>query len=283
MSTPSYQKLALIFASDYYGSNQLYGCINDANDIKKFLLEKRGFTAGNITTVYDKQMTYNGMTKALATLVKQTEALAVKGVTPAVFLYYSGHGMRLAPARDATEDKDGDEVLIPYDFTRGKFLLDDDLNKDFLKKLHPSTQLFIFTDCCNSGTNFDLEYTDAQKQTGSGKIQAKVIHLSGSRDDQTSAEVGGHGIATARFLEVISPKVEDMDTFRAAMADVSIPAHLQNPQVSTSDSALYDGKVFPWLVRDVKSKQYSAKEVRGATRKHLLKSVGALVKAFFSA
>ena len=83
MNPVSYQKIGLIFSCNYYGQNRLKGCVNDGLNIKKFLIEKRGFDAGNVTTLFDANMTSSNMWKYLENLVSQTNAIVKEGKIPA--------------------------------------------------------------------------------------------------------------------------------------------------------------------------------------------------------
>ena len=268
MSAPSYQKLALIFGCDYYGANKLHGCINDANDIKNFLLSERGFDASNVITVYDKKMTRNNMLKHLEELAAETHAIVENNKVPAVFLYYSGHGVQV-PDTLKIEADGAAEALVPYDFEKSDLILDHELFDRFIKKLHAETDLFLFTDCCNSGTNFNLAYTGLARAYEGHAVDADVIGLSGCSDDQTSAEIEGHGLATAAFLKAMRDprQIASMDKFRRAMADVSIPGHVQTPQVSVSKEGLLRGQLFSWLLVDDGTRQLTHKELKRLVKK----------------
>ena len=268
MSTPRYQKIAVIFGCNYYGQNSLYGCINDANDIKRFLLQKRGFEASNVLTVYDKKMTRNNMFKTLEQLALQTLAIAKRGEVPAVFLYYSGHGVQVPDTKNIESDGSA-EALVPYDFEKGQLVVDYELFDRFIKKLSPTTELFIFTDCCNSGTNFNLEYNGMSRAYNNNDVSANVIGLSGCSDSQTSAEVSGRGVATQLFVKTMETnRIASISDFRKAMSDVSMPGHIQTPQVSVSKESLLNGQLFSWLVQDTKQKQLTQGELQRLTRQH---------------
>jgi hypothetical protein len=269
MSAPHYQKLAVIFGSNYYGQNELHGCINDANDVKNFLLTRRGFDDSNVLTLYDKEMTRRNMLKALTDLAAQTHAIAKRNEIPAAFLYYSGHGVQV-PDPNNIESSKAAEALVPWDFEKADLLLDQELFTHFIKRLNPATELFIFTDCCNSGTNFNLEYNGMARAYRDNDVDSRVIGLSGCSDIQTSAEVNGHGIATAAFIKAMEKpeKIAAIDNFRKVMADVSISGHRQTPQVSVSNAKLLHGRLFDWLLVDEGTKQISQKELQQLAKQH---------------
>ena len=269
MSTPRYQKLAVIFGCNYYGQNSLHGCINDANAIKEFLISKRGFEPSNVLTVYDKKMTRRTMFKTLEDLSSQTFAIAKREMVPAVFLYYSGHGVQV-PDRKNIESDGAAEALVPYDFEKSELIVDHELFDRFIKKLHPASELFLFTDCCNSGTNFNLAYNGMSRAYENHDIAVNVIGLSGCSDTQTSAEISGRGLATMAFIKSMErpAKVANIADFRKAMADVSIPGHLQTPQVSVSNKKLVTGKLFNWLIEDKREAQLSQRELQRLAKQH---------------
>jgi hypothetical protein len=253
-----YQKFALLFGCDYPGTPfELSGCVNDANNVKSFLIEKRGFDLENIQTIYNQQMTKARMASELRTFALKTHVVAGTGKIPTGVLGYSGHGIRVSQNGNARKiqphgvnDSDGDEGLVPYDVQTTGIFLDDDLFTNFIKRLHPTTQLFILTDCCNSGTNFDLAYEGTLLTNTRSSVDAKVIQLAAYTDPQFAMEINGHGVLTTKFLQLIGPEVEHLSTFRKVMADVSVPGNPQNPQVSISNASLLNGNLFPWLVRN---------------------------------
>ena len=269
MSTPRYQKLAVIFGCDYYGQNALHGCINDANAIKEFLLTKRGFDASNVRTVYDKKMTRRTIFKTLEELAAQTKAIAKRGYVPAVFLYYSGHGIQVPDSKNIESDGSA-EALVPYDFEKSDLVVDHELYDRFIKKLNASTELFIFTDCCNSGTNFNLAYNGMERAYKNHDVPANIIGLSGCSDTQTSAEVSGRGLATVAFVNAMEKpaKIASLANFRKVMADVSIPGHVQTPQVSVSKEELVNGQLFNWLLQDNHEAQIPQRELHRLAKEH---------------
>lgn len=268
-AVPQYQKLAVIFGCNYFGQNQLHGCINDANNIKKFLIDERGFDASNVHTIYNNKMVKKNMWKYLNFIVAQTQAIAQTGHTPAVFLYYSGHGTQIPDTRDVEKNRTAD-ALVPWDFDSGNLLVDEDLFQRFIKKLDPKTQLFIFTDCCFSGSNFNLEYNGLTAKYKDHDIPASVVELAGCSDTQTSAEISGHGVATQAFLSLMKTpnKIATMNAFRKEIGNVSIPSHLQTPQVSVSHPSLVNSQLYFWLLQNENTQQLNRRAIDRLVRKN---------------
>lgn len=262
MTTTARQKNAVILSCNYSGRNQLYGCINDGNNIKKMLIERLGFDASNVKTLYDKQMTVQGIWSALDEMVAQSNTIAQSGKIPTMFLYYSGHGVLVADKNKDEGRGKSDGAIVPWDYGRSGFIIDDQLNARFIKKLNPATELFILPDCCYSGSNFDLEYTSITRELSKDeKLRVtvpKIIQLSGCRDDQTSAEVAGYGVATSAFInstKKFSLPALTVAEFQKVMADVSTRTHKQQPQVSYSRPEMKEQPIFDWLIDNVGGQQ----------------------------
>jgi hypothetical protein len=277
MTTATRQKIAVILSCDYSGRNQLHGCVNDGNDIRQFLIKERGFKASNITTVYNSEMTVKGIWTALKGMVDQSFAVAKLGQIPTMFLYYSGHGLLVPNNRDMDEDENNaDSALVPWDHEKNGFIIDEQLYSRFITQLHHSTELFIFPDCCYSGSNFDLKYRSITQRADVAKLETKIIQLSGCRDDQTSAEIGGHGLATAAFLKLmrrINPPYS-LKTFKKDIGDVSTPGHPQHPQVSFSRADMRGDDLFDWLVANVGGTQESGRKIKKLARKCVRENFG---------
>ena len=276
----SVQKLALIMSSDYYGENQLAGCINDAEDIVAFLERELLFDPSNITKLYDEKMTRKGMLKELGRLADQALAITRTGRTPALFLYYSGHGTQTTDDLKIEEDQQA-EALVPWDFDTAELVKDYEVYRTLIGKLPANAQLFVFTDCCNSGTNLNLKYSGIHEVYQRNTTDASVIGLSGCSDSQTSAETNGHGVATQAFLKLMkSKKIQTIPELRVAMSDVSIPFHQQTPEVSVSRREMIYAPLFPWMLGN-NDEQNTQKQLRRLVMKHKFGVLGHLVAGLF--
>ena len=131
-------KSALLIGINYNNTSmQLYGCINDANNINKLLETKYGYK--NITLLTDdtnkkpnKQNILNEFTNLLRN--------AVSG--DSIFFSYSGHGTYTT---DLNKDElDGkDELIVPIDATSIQTcILDDELNKIIQTNIKSGVKLF---------------------------------------------------------------------------------------------------------------------------------------------
>jgi hypothetical protein len=149
-------KRALLVGINYRGSSsELKGCINDINNIYNFLINNCGFCKENIHVLTDDSQTKPtkvNIENELKWLVNNTIEYDT-----CVF-YYSGHGAQLSDTNG--DEIDGlDEVLVPIDyFTRG-VIKDDWIFGEVISKVKKNVDLWMFTDCCHSGSMIDLKYT----------------------------------------------------------------------------------------------------------------------------
>lgn len=125
--------------NDYPGtSNDLQGCVNDANNWKNLLRTVYGFKT--CTTLLNSQATYSNVVKGMNKIISEANE------NTHVVITYSGHGSNVKNL-DGTEADGRDECLCLYD----KFLIDNDINV-ILNKLSPKARLTFISDSCHSGT-----------------------------------------------------------------------------------------------------------------------------------
>lgn len=135
------KKALCIGINNYPGTgNDLWGCVNDANDWRA-ALEKRGFT---VQQLLDSQATKDAMHQSIQSLVQGATSGDVIVIT------YSGHGSWI-PDLDNDEPDARDEVLCPYDISQNRPFTDDELYNIFTKRERDVRIVFI-SDSCNSGT-----------------------------------------------------------------------------------------------------------------------------------
>jgi hypothetical protein len=131
------KKAVCIGINNYPGtSNDLQGCINDANDWAALLL---GF-GFNVSTILDAQATRQNVKAALGDLV------GAAGAGDVVVFTYSGHGTQVFEI-GGDESDSYDEAICAYDGT----VLDDEL-RAIIKNINPQATLVVISDSCFSGT-----------------------------------------------------------------------------------------------------------------------------------
>lgn len=135
-------KLALcIGINNYPGtSNDLSGCVNDANDWAT-VLENRGF---QVSQLLDAQASKAAMVTAINELIG--------GAAPkdSIAITYSGHGTWV-PDQNGDEPDGRDEALCPCDVGSGQVLLDDEIRTMFAKRA-PGVRVLLISDSCFSGS-----------------------------------------------------------------------------------------------------------------------------------
>lgn len=196
---------ALLIGINYYGTNiQLNGCIDDANNIKKFLETKK---FNNIKLLTDDTLSIKKPTKTNITdeLIR-TLINSKSGDT--IVIMYSGHGSYCLD-KNNDELRGYDQMIISCDFKRIK---DDELKSIIYKYLKKDVTLFCLFDSCYSGSVLDLRYQysdtlNENKLTINNKekeTRGNIIMISGCDDEQTSADalINGkyNGAMTAAFL-----------------------------------------------------------------------------------
>lgn len=140
---PVGRRKAVCIGIDTYPTMPLEGCVNDARAWQQ-RLKKAGFT---VTTLLNDQATRDRMLAALTSLIKDSRS------GDQLVFQYAGHGTQV-------DDLNGDEVdpldeaLVPFDYTQGHLLIDDDIYAACaLLRERPGVTLTFFMDCCNSGSN----------------------------------------------------------------------------------------------------------------------------------
>ena len=218
---------AFIVGINYNKTNYaLNGCINDAMNMKQFVLargcDKLLMMTDNEIFRPTKKNIIAGLTNLL---------LSTKDGETAMF-YYSGHGTNVADiGGDETDSRD--ECLFTLD---GQLILDDELNMVIKNNLKENTTLFILCDCCHSGTMIDLKYNynEDTNNVKDADQPGRIYYISGCRDSQVSLEsfIGGkvQGALTNAFtsscLETIS--------WKDLMTSIRYKLPNQTPQLSTS-------------------------------------------------
>ncbi len=187
----SNNKYALLVGINYTNTSyELYGCINDASNIKKMLLDKYEFLEENIIILNDFSRqellpTNNNIIREFTNLLKKANS------GDQLMFLYSGHGSYILD-KNNDELTENDSVLIPLDaiYNYNKIIIDDQLKNIIDTNLKTDVKLFALLDCCFSGTALDLRfnYLDNKLNTNNVTTNADVTMISGSTDKQTSAD-----------------------------------------------------------------------------------------------
>ncbi len=149
-------KRALLIGINYRGSkDELRGCINDVNNIRSVLVNNCGYNPQNIRVLTEDTPQSQPTRQNIENNIRWLVANCLPGDT--LLFHYSGHGSFL---RDNNGDEtDGsDEVIIPLDYEKQGVITDDWLFTNMVTKVPVNVNLWVFMDCCHSGTMIDLKY-----------------------------------------------------------------------------------------------------------------------------
>lgn len=185
-------KKALLIGINYRNTeNELTGCINDVAILKNVLETKFNYNSFVVLTDDEKlKPTKKNIMAELTKLIN--DSVNCKEI----WIHYSGHGHYVDDLNG--DEADGkDEVLVPLDYNKSGFIIDDDLNELVLKT---KCQTRVTFDCCHSGSALDLCYNLQIKNNSLinsyelsqlkkvNKCNSEIFMISGCMDDQTSAE-----------------------------------------------------------------------------------------------
>ena len=133
---------ALLVGINAYPRQALRGCINDVQDLARFLVEQRGFAASDVRLLTDKDATTAGIRDNLTGWL-----LAQAAPGDRLVYHFSGHGSRLLSADGEVHD-----VICPvdFDFTAARSLSDADF-KQIFAAVPAGADFNWISDSCHSG------------------------------------------------------------------------------------------------------------------------------------
>lgn len=199
---------SLIIGINYLNTaNELYGCINDANNLQNYLTNKYNFSANNICLLTDNTI----VKPTKQNILKKYKDLLINAKSgDKLFFTYSGHGSYMQDLNNDEIDKK-DELLITID---SKAISDDELKAIINECLPDNVTLFVIFDCCHSGTLMDLKYNylceneDLVINEKMSETKSNVFLISGCFDEKTSADAyidnKFQGALTWSFLKTIN-------------------------------------------------------------------------------
>lgn len=206
LNNQTYNKMALLIGINYIDtSNELSGCINDAESIETYLKNKN-FNIKKMTDLTDVKPTKENIMNSLK------ESLQNLNKGDLLFVYYSGHGSYTFDS-NGNEVDGRDELIIPLDFN---YIVDDELKSIINTYAKPDTNIVALFDCCNSGTALDLKYQmleklnydDITENQLESETPCNILYLSGCKDNEYSLETyinnKVQGLMTWAFLEIMN-------------------------------------------------------------------------------
>ncbi|KAI8928014.1 caspase domain-containing protein [Entophlyctis helioformis] len=199
-STCTGNKKALLIGINYFGtSSALAGCINDAQNMRRFLTTRYGFRddPNHIVMLTDDQQ--NPVFRPTKQNILNAIQWLVAGSRPgdSLFFHFSGHGSQQAD-KDGDEEDGFDETICPLDFKTAGQIVDDDLNNMLVKPLPHGVRLTAVFDCCHSGSALDLPFT--YLPDGTLKQSNKLATLGGLAGASAISYVKGDVMGVAKNL-----------------------------------------------------------------------------------
>jgi hypothetical protein len=187
-------KKALLVGINYKGipGAALNGCINDIVNISEVLIDSYDYESRNITQLRD-DIANPAFLPTRANILAGLNALVAQSANLSeIWFHYSGHGSQV---RDTNMDEADrlDEILVPLDFRRSGFIVDDEIFN--IVKNSKCKTILIF-DSCHSGSVCDLQWGyqyvngSLMKSMATNKIinNPNIFCFSGCKDPETSAD-----------------------------------------------------------------------------------------------
>ncbi|KKA26095.1 hypothetical protein TD95_003543 [Thielaviopsis punctulata] len=180
---------ALLIGINYIGTQAaLRGCINDVNNVSRFLMERYHYRREDMVILTDNQT--NPMGQPTKANILRAMSWLVAGAKPndSLFFHYSGHGGQTKDL-DGDEDDGYDEVIYPVDFKIAGHIVDDQMHDIMVRPLQPGVRLTAIFDSCHSGSALDLPYIystkgmlkepNLAKEAGQGLMSAVTAYARG--------------------------------------------------------------------------------------------------------
>ncbi|PPQ66735.1 hypothetical protein CVT26_009536 [Gymnopilus dilepis] len=181
------KKKALCIGINYFGSQQeLRGCINDANNMKNFLISEYGYKSEDMVILTD-DATNPRMTPTRDNILQAMQWL-VRGAQPndSLFFHYSGHGGQTKDL-DGDEEDGYDEVIYPLDFEANGHIVDDLMHDIMVKPLPPGCRLTAIYDYSTEGK---IKEPNLAAEAGQGLLSAVTSYARGDMGGVFSAAMG---------------------------------------------------------------------------------------------
>jgi len=186
-------KRGLLVGINYVGTPyELYGCINDVNNMKEHLESlypscKDYRVITDTTSMKPNRKTILDNIQWLVSDLKEGEN---------VYFHYSGHGGRIID-RNGDEASGMDSCIYPVNGSRVEIITDDELRECIVNKIPKGCKCFVVIDACHSGTAVDLRYLwecdkagvmSYREDKSYKKSHGTVVFLSAAHDVQTAAD-----------------------------------------------------------------------------------------------
>lgn len=247
MFTKKGLKMALLIGVNYISdndkNNDLGGCVNDVINLRTDLIDKMHFNDDNITSLINRTASKDNIIKELEKLILFSNT----NKNSEIWLSYSGHG---GGKFSISESDNQSEFICPSDYKISGLIHDKWLKENFVEKLHKSTKCFVLMDCCNSGSNINLPFCYNKDKVECDDSLCKIIKISGSKDNQTSADYydresqSYQGALSNSFLKTLSLEEDILTHYIELKKSLQVRRFTQVPDLTYSDSRLVNYKLF---------------------------------------
>jgi hypothetical protein len=242
-------KNALLIGINYINTSyQLFGCINDVNNINNLL---SSYNFKSIKMMTDESTSILKPTRANI-LNEITNMLMNSVVGDILFLFYSGHGSYTIDV-NSNETTGYDQMIVPIDLQP---IVDDELKLIINKYLKKGVLLIALFDSCFSGSVLDLKYqwidsldsNNLTENINENETTGNVIMISGCSDIQTSADAlinnQNQGAMTWSFLQSLKQNITWRELLKNMRELLKNSQYSQTPQLTSGSFFNIDSKVF---------------------------------------
>lgn len=247
-------KKALLVGCNYTSipSIRLQGCINDVQNMSEVLTDAFDYDLNNIMILRDDGNNSNTLPTRANILNNLINLVNQSGSLKEIWFHYSGHGSQI---KDTNGDEaDGlDEVIVPIDYQKAGFIIDDEI---FNIVKNSKCKTILLFDSCHSASVCDLQWSyqfqngSIVKSINSNKTIANtnVFCFSGCKDNQTSADaysneqkrgVGAFTDAFIHSLKINHFNVDILKLYTDLYAYIISEGFTQTPAFSSSSENPY--------------------------------------------
>jgi hypothetical protein len=239
-------KRALLVGINYTGTPyQLYGCINDINNMGSYLERVRKYNSFIVMTDASRiKPTRSNILAGFRALLQGAKS------GDELWFHFSGHGS-LVRDKNGDEESGADSCICPIDVARSGNISDDIIRSNLAALVPRGVRLYMVLDACHSGTGCDLryKYDDSSYLTSRlatlpekyvpndwslqqtnyefkrySKTAGEVLCISGCQDEQTSADafLGGQasGVVTYLLLNCLNNNSQSTYKWKHLLKDI---------------------------------------------------------------
>jgi hypothetical protein len=123
----------------------LLGCVNDARNVRRFLIKYHHFAESDIVLLTDDSSSARSRPTRENILAAMHWLVRDACPNDSLFFHYSGHGAQV-PDKDGDEEDGMDEIIFPLDYKRAGYIVDDDMHAIMVRNLPVGCRLTALFD-----------------------------------------------------------------------------------------------------------------------------------------